>query len=96
MTTPVVVTWRPAYGVAVPVPWSWAMVIRSAGVGCGSGSGVGSPPVAAALVGVTWSVTVKSALLSSVSTPFVRVRDFGSELAEGAPAAAVSKVFVAP
>ena len=82
---------------AAPSPWIWAIVRAGAGSGSGSGSGIGSTgasPVEE--VGVTCAVTVKSAALSSVSTPSVRVRDFGSEFEDGAPAAAFSKVLEVP
>ena len=92
-----VVTVLPTHGLVSVVPWICAIsaspVGQSPGVGSGFGVGWDSSPVPS---GVMPALSVKSALLSFVSTPFVRFSDFTSVLFVGAVAAAFSNVLVSP
>lgn len=92
-----VVTVLPTHGLVSVVPWICAIsaspVGQSPGVGSGFGVGWDSSPVPS---GVMSALSVKSALLSFVSTPFVRFSDFTSVLFVGAMAAAFSNVLVSP
>ena len=91
------VTVLPTHGLVSVVPWICAIsaspVGQSPGVGSGFGVGWDSSPVPS---GVMPALSVKSALLSFVSTPFVRFSDFTSVLFVGAVAAAFSNVLVSP
>ena len=92
-----VVTALPTHELVSVVPWICAIsaspVGQSPGVGSGFGVGWDSSPVPS---GVMSALSVKSALLSFVSTPFVRFSDFTSALLFGALAAAFSNVLVSP
>lgn len=82
----------PSSGETSPVPWISAIV---AVVGSVPGPVPGSVPEPE-FCGVMAAESVKSALLSSVSTPPVRLRDLTSVLPAGAFALAVSNVLEMP